>query len=119
MKTNNKGQALIEFVLILPIFIFMLFAVVDIGRIIYTKISLESEITDVVDLLEEDKNYDEIVKELNKNKSSKIELTLNYKDDKYVKIKLSNKLKFMTPGLNKILGNPYEVYSEKEALYEK
>ena len=30
---NNKGQALIEFVLILPVFLFILFAVIDFGMI--------------------------------------------------------------------------------------
>ena len=35
---NNKGQALVEFVLILPVFIFILFAVYDIGMIFNKKI---------------------------------------------------------------------------------
>ena len=32
---NKKGQALVEFVIILPIFVFMVLTVIDIGKIIF------------------------------------------------------------------------------------
>ena len=47
---NNKGQALIEFVLILPVFLFILFAIIDFGMIFSTKSNLESDSTDIVSL---------------------------------------------------------------------
>ena len=34
---NNRGQTLVEFVLILPVFLLILFYVIDFGRIIYSK----------------------------------------------------------------------------------
>ena len=34
---NNKGQALIEFVLILPIFLMILFVIIDFGMIFNAK----------------------------------------------------------------------------------
>ena len=34
-KMNKKGQALVEFIIILPVFIFMLLAMIDIGKILY------------------------------------------------------------------------------------
>ena len=34
MKINRKGQALIEFVLILPVLIMLIFGFIDLGRII-------------------------------------------------------------------------------------
>ena len=46
---NNKGQALVEFILILPIFLFLIFAVVDFGLIFSTKSTLENTSTDIVD----------------------------------------------------------------------
>ena len=60
MACNNKGQALVEFVLILPIFIFLVFLSVDIGRIIYAKNHLESELNETVTLLEDKKSYEYI-----------------------------------------------------------
>ena len=40
---NKRGQALVEFVIILPIFIFMLLSIMDIGRIIYFQNEMVSE----------------------------------------------------------------------------
>ena len=39
---NRKGQALVEFVLILPIFIMILFSIVDFGMIFNKKNELEN-----------------------------------------------------------------------------
>ena len=36
---DNHGQALIEFIIIIPVLLFILFAIVDIGNIIYQKYS--------------------------------------------------------------------------------
>ena len=44
---NKKGQALVEFILILPIFIFILLAIVDIGKINIMKSHLETLLKDV------------------------------------------------------------------------
>ena len=62
---NKKGQALVEFVIILPIFIFMLLSIIDIGKVIYFQNQLVSELNDVVDLYKNQKTYEEILNELN------------------------------------------------------
>ena len=36
-KKNEKGQALVEFIIILPVFLLLVFCVVDFGRIISLK----------------------------------------------------------------------------------
>ena len=41
---SNKGQALVEFVIILPITLILIFCVIDFGRIISLKSDLESKI---------------------------------------------------------------------------
>ena len=64
---NKKGQALVEFVIILPIFIFMLLAIIDIGKIIYLQNNLESQLSRVVELYKNGQTYDEIAKELSLN----------------------------------------------------
>ena len=100
---NTKGQALVEFVLILPIFIFLLFSIYDFGMIFNKKNSLESNSIDIIDLYKNGKNIDEI-KELYTDLDISIE-----PDDKYNKIVVSDKIKLITPGLNRIFGNPYKI----------
>ena len=43
---NKKGQALVEFIIILPVFLMLLLAVFDYAKIIQTKMDLESVIED-------------------------------------------------------------------------
>lgn len=118
LRKNNKGQALIEFVLILPIFIFFLFAIIDFGRIVYTKNHLETVATDLVTLMREEKTYDEMVKVANQNSSYPIQLTLDYQDNGYVQIHLNGVVDIITPGLNLIFGNPYKIKVTRVVPYE-
>ncbi len=118
MKANNRGQALVEFVLILPIFIFLIFISVDIGRIIYTKNYLETRLDETVELIEEKKNYDEVLKVLNKNNNSDFKLSIKYKENKYATVKLIKEVYLLAPGASLILDNPYSVYVTREVAYE-
>ena len=47
---NKKGQALVEFVVIMPIFIMLLISIIDLGNIIYKKYHLENDLDYIVDL---------------------------------------------------------------------
>ena len=44
---NRKGQALVEFVLVLPILIFILLLVIDMGRLMIMKNHLETVLNSV------------------------------------------------------------------------
>ena len=57
---NKKGQALVEFVIILPIMILLIFCVVDFGRVISVKSELENVTSDAVMLYQNGKMPDEI-----------------------------------------------------------
>lgn len=100
---NTKGQALVEFVLILPVFIFLLFAIYDFGMIFNRKNNLESNSIDIIDLYKTGKSVDE-VRELYNKLSINIEV-----DDKYNKVIVEDKVKLITPGFNRIFGNPYKI----------
>lgn len=104
---NRKGQALVEFVLILPIFILILFAIVDFGMIMNTKNELENISVDVISML---KNNDDIgsIKGLYNDYSIDIN-----RDDKYTKVIIEEEVDIMTPGLNLVLGDPYVVKVER------
>ena len=104
---NRKGQALVEFVLILPIFILMLFAIVDFGMILSKKNELENISVDVTAMIKNSDNIDDI-----KNLYPKVKINIS-SYDKYTKIIISDDVDIMTPGLNRILGNPYNIKVER------
>lgn len=113
---KKKGQALVEFVIILPIFIFLLFAIIDIGKMITMKSRLESEMDFVVEEYHNQKTFDEIseiLKENNKN----VKLEVENENNQYVTFILKEDMDIITPGLNLIFKNPF-VIVKRSILYE-
>lgn len=110
---NNKGQALIEFVLVLPVLLLILISVVDFGNIIMKKYSLENEI-DTVSEMYKSGNTGYIYTYLN-NKN----ITINYKiEEKFTTIKLSRDVKINSPAIVLIFGKNYEITTEKSIYNE-
>jgi len=105
---NNKGQALVEFVLILPVFIFLLLVIVDFGIIFNEKNQLENDSLDIINLYKSGKSVDEI-NEIYENNV----IIVNSLDD-YYQIVVSTSIKLMTPGLSKIFGDPYVIKVERK-----
>ena len=103
---NNKGQALVEFILVLPIFILLIISMVDFGNIILKKYSLEDEIDKVSTMYVEHVDYNNY---LNK-KNISINIT---NEDNYTNITLSKDIKIMCPVLTPIFGSKYTVSVEK------
>ena len=95
---NKRGQALVEFVLILPILIFIMLSLVDISRIMIMKNHLET----VLNTVSKDTNV------IN-DKEYNIEITIK---DNYIYLKSCTDV--ITPGMNRILGNPACVSTSKE-----
>ena len=88
---NRRGQALVEFVLILPIFLLILFTIVD-----------------IVLLLRNGKSAEEVAKSY-----SKIKIEESVFEEKYNKIKISENITLINPFLYKIFGNPCVVEVER------
>lgn len=104
---NRKGQALVEFVLILPIFILIFFAVIDFGIILSKKNEIENVSIDVVSMIRNNDSVENI-------RMLYPELSIDIKsDNKYTTIKISKDVDVMTPGLNLVLGDPYNVFVER------
>lgn len=95
-----------EFVLILPIFLFILFACIDFGKIFYTENNLESRMDDTISMYQNEKNKEEIIKSLELQKED-ISLSIE-KKGKYTTFALEKETTIITPGLNLLLGNPYK-----------
>lgn len=104
---NRKGQALVEFVLILPIFLLILFAVVDFGIILSNKNELENISVDVVSMINNNDSLNDI-REVFPN----INIDVS-NDNKYTTIKIYKNIDVMTPGLNLVFGDPYELVVER------
>lgn len=109
---NRKGQALVEFVLILPVFVFLLFAVYDFGMIFNTRNKLENDSTDITLLYKSGKTIDEI-----RNMYPSINIDI-IRDNGYDNVSIRDNVKIITPGLNRVLGNPYLVEVKRYIPYE-
>jgi len=117
MMRRKRGQALVEFVIILPIFIFMLLAIIDVGKVIYYKNELESEMASVVDLYKNQNSYQSILDNLHINDESVV-LEIKNQDNKLVTFKLKKEVAIVTPGLNYVFDNPYQVEVIRVMSYE-
>lgn len=110
---KNRGQALVEFIIILPILIMILMCIIDFGNIIYKKYNLESYLDNVVRLYNDGKT-DLIDSYANKNN-----FTVSYaSNDSIITITIKESIKINTPVLSNILKNPYFISTSRE-IYEK
>ncbi len=99
---NKKGQALVEFIIIIPIFVMLMLAVFDYAKIMQTRFDLETRLEDVI-LNDITPNEDEI-------------LTTEYSEDetKYI---ISKKVSIFSPVLSVFMGTSYEIKCER-VVYE-
>lgn len=101
---NKKGQALVEFILIAPIFLIMIMSMIDIGNVIYKKYDLENELDYIVDLYRNNK-LDEINYYSNNN-----EFIVNITQaNEMTTIELNKNINIYTPFLNVVMSNPYKI----------
>ena len=109
---NNKGQALVEFIIVLPILLLIIMAIIDFGNIFTKKYTLENDL-DTISSMYKEGEYTKINSYVSdKNINIKYE-----KDDEFTTIKLSKTIKVNTPILNNILGKNYKITTSK-VMYE-
>lgn len=116
IQKKCTGQALVEFVIILPIFIFMLLAVIDLGKILYFKNNLESRMDKIItdyESLQDETLFQE--RFLEQEKSILLETS---RDEGYLIFQLKRPTDIITPGLNLIFGSPYIVSVKRVIAYE-
>jgi len=110
---KKQGQALIEFIIILPIIIVFLLAIVDFSIIFTKKNALENTLDEVVELKKN--NNEEKIKSLINDDNIKIDIK---NEDEKIEIILKENYNVMTPGLNLILNNPFEIKVSRVILNE-
>lgn len=108
---NKKGQALVEFVILMPIFIFIAIAIFDVGNIIINKYELENDINVIADFYEENKE-NEIMAYV-----KKIDAKIKYDNtSSYNEITLSKKVNVLTPIVRQALGKSFEIKAHKTVV---
>jgi len=112
---KNKGQALVEFVLILPVLLLLLFAFFDVSRIFIGKNHLENVMNEVSKLVIANKTEEEISDYLKKDD---YQISISMSKNKYINIKLKTSLDLITPGLKQILNDPYIIEVERSIIHE-
>ena len=101
---NKKGQALVEFIIIAPIFIMIIMSVIDLGNVIYKKYELENDLDYVVDLYRENK-----ITEMNNYSTNNNFKTNIINSGDTITIELSKDIAIYTPVLNIVMSNPYKI----------
>ena len=112
---NQKGHALIELVIILPILLFLLIGFFDVMQIKETKWMLEQQLNQIGEQWNQSSTYAnmfQILKEINPNAT----LEIKNKNDESFFLVIKEKVKIHCPGLNRIIDSPYEIKVEKEFL---
>ena len=110
---NRKGQALVEFVIIMPIFIFIVLAMFDIGNIIIKKYELENNLDTIVNMYLENKN--EEVEYYVKTIDSKVKYDVGATHNV---VTLSKKVKVITPIVSQALGKSYEISAKRTVMID-
>ncbi len=118
MNNKQSGQALIEFVIILPVLILLIFSFVDLGRIILENNRLETITTLVVNKYRETTDKDDIISYVQSSGYKNIDIDI-VTEDRLLKVTVTKDIDIMTPVLNNILGDPYEISVERVVNYEE
>lgn len=124
---KKKGQAIMETALMLPLVLFMLCAIVDLGRILYTSAQLNlvnQEAVRMAGLGKTDSEISSYVKEkvLVSDKdligTSITPNQLNRTSGDYVTVNVTCEVKYITPFMNKILPSPLIIRTESTIRVE-
>jgi Flp pilus assembly protein TadG len=106
---NSNGQALVEFVLILPVILIILMYLIDASKIISYKTSIENDMNMVVNLYQNKEALNKYIADNN--------IDVSYvTDNNLTTITIKKDTKYTLPSLNNILGRKIEA---KRVVYEQ
>lgn len=113
MKLDKKGQALVEFVIIMPIIMMLLFVIIDFSNIFYQKNHLENITNDIVTFKESGKSNSYIKSNIPND------INISYKQNgNNLTIKTEKKVTLVTPFSNIFFKNPFSINTERTILNE-
>lgn len=108
---SKKGQALVEFIIILPVSLILFFCIADIARVIMTKNELEGITDDAITLYESGKTIDEVRNIISKDDKDVI-VDIYYEND-YTSLNVNKKIKPITPGFSYVLKDVFDVKTKR------
>lgn len=105
---NKKGQALIEFILIMPVFMIILMSLIDIGNIYMKKYELNTSLQ-TVETMYQNNDAQKIALYTSNN-----DLTLEENiDNDLITLTLKKQVKINAPILTNILGKKHTIEAKK------
>lgn len=105
---NKKGQALIEFILIMPVLMIILMSLIDVGNIFIKKYELNSNLQ-TLEIMYQKNDTQNIILFISNN-----DLLLDENiDNDLITISLKKQIKINAPILSNILGKTYTVEANK------
>ena len=105
-KMNKKGQALVEFVLVFPLFLIIICTIIELGSINYQKLKLEDQLETIVNMYLRDEDTTNYVKD----NDLKMEVS---NETNQTKIEIVKNIKIVTPVLKSIYSGKYELKTER------
>ena len=114
---KRKGQALVEFIIILPVILLLIFGIIDFSRIVSEKNKLENISFDAVTMFKNGKGKEEIQALINENEDKDVTLTITDKDTYWI-LTFEKRIEPVTPGINKILKDTFNI-STKRVVYDE
>lgn len=110
---DKKGQALVEFVIIMPIIMMIIFIIIDFSNVFYQKNNLENTTNDIVRLRENGKSNEYIQKSMPKD------IKISYiPENNNIKLEVTKNIKLITPFSSMFFKSPYQIKTERVLLYE-
>lgn len=110
---GKKGQALTEFILVLPVILIILLAIFNVSYIYLEKYNLEKKLDVVTDLYRSDD-----IKTLKAYISKENVMFSENKKGELVELTVSKNISISAPGLNKVLGKNYQI-STSQTIFEE
>ena len=109
----NKGQALVEFILVVPVLLLIFIALVDIGNIFIKKYELNNDLATITELYENGENKEIAAYVANENIDYETK-----KNGNFVTLILEKKVNVNAPILSNVLGDDFKI-STSINVYQK
>jgi len=104
---KRRGQALVEFIIILPVLIVIMLGIIDFGLIFMKKNSLENNLEEVTEIWKKNQSMEDVNSYLDLL-DDKVLFDVSKKDE-FEELILKVNYNTVTPGLNIVLGSPHEI----------
>lgn len=109
---DRKGQALVEFVIILPILLLIVISMIDFGNLLYQKYQLEQDLEYISDLY--------IANDTNALEQEKQKLHVTtVEDGSFVTLQVQKEANLASPILRRVLGDHYQIETSRKLYLQE